>query len=166
LDWDPSGPLGKINPLLPDENPATEKSHLAIWLTPRSPRMQYGLDLSRRLAQRMASVCETHGSRLSVFYPEPPDQSLSDAPDIVVQKVGNRFYKTSRSQLRANHDYLNEGLDVVAIPISVGDWRVSESDGHLNDAANEQVMRGLAEELLKRASRQSVSAESSKGIKP
>src|SRR5438105_2295029 len=36
-----------------DENLASEKTHLALFLTPRSARTQYGLDLSRALMREM-----------------------------------------------------------------------------------------------------------------
>ncbi|MBI4864814.1 MAG: hypothetical protein HY815_31840, partial [Candidatus Riflebacteria bacterium] len=52
-DWDPSDPKNKM-PTLRFENLENEKSHFAVGLYPRSERMQYGLDLTRKLLRSMS----------------------------------------------------------------------------------------------------------------
>ena len=48
-----------------------------------------------------------------------------------------------------NQAYANNGFATFAIPILHERWRVSDTDGHLNCAANDQVMRDLADKIAK-----------------
>jgi hypothetical protein len=49
----------------------------------------------------------------------------------------------------ANQAYVNNGFTTLAMPILLEEWRVSDTNGHLNCAANEQVMRDLAAKIAK-----------------
>src|ERR1051326_9247272 len=63
-----------------DENLATEKTHLAMFLTPRSPRMQYGLDLTRALMREMGALASSHGARFTAFAVSNPETEEASAP--------------------------------------------------------------------------------------
>jgi hypothetical protein len=141
-DWDPAD-TNNPNPHLKHENLDNEKSHFAVSLSPRSRRMEYGLELTRRLLQQIAALCRRHGTRFSVLYTVfEGDQAGTEAP--VVHKVGSRFYIASQAQERANREFINDGFDVLELPVQIKDWRVRPDDAHLNAAANDQVMGLLA----------------------
>jgi hypothetical protein len=146
-DWDPSEPNNK-DPYLKEENLKNEKSHLAFSLYPRSERMQYGLDLMGRLIGKINDTAREHDSSFFLFYTLTPDdqQGLKNEKidDVIVHKRDGLFYRTSFRQLMATIVFVNEGFTKIAIPILLETWRVSETDGHLNCAANDQVMRELA----------------------
>jgi hypothetical protein len=72
-DWDPSDPTN-TNPYLGDENLKNEKSHFSVELYPRSERMQYGLDLTRKLLGRIRGLAEEHQSSFIIFATLSPDE--------------------------------------------------------------------------------------------
>jgi hypothetical protein len=152
-DWDPSDPSNK-NPLLKSENLKNEKSHFSVHLYPRSERMQYGLDLTRKLLGSIRDTASEQHSGFFIFYALTPahDQRRFEnegADDVIVQKRDGLFYRTSSRQTMANMEYANEGFTTLAIPISLETWRVSDTDGHLSCEANDQLMRDLAEKIAR-----------------
>jgi hypothetical protein len=149
MDWDPAGPDKDINLLLKDENFETEKSHHAVFLTPKSERMVYGLQLTRKIIEMINSLCQQNGARFALFYPvvKETEEKMSRL-DPVIKKVGNRFYKSSLSQFKANREFVNGGFESIPALVTTKDWRVSETDGHLNHPANDQVMKILADRIL------------------
>ena len=128
-----------------DENLVTEKSHMSILLTPRSKRMQYGLDLSHALLRRIQDLVRVHNGKFIVFYSGPPHSSDSDKDEMFV--LNGKFYRVSKRQFKANMHDLNNGVATEIIPVTVQDWRVSDEDGHLNREATDQVMSVLADRL-------------------
>ncbi len=153
-DWDPSNPTN-INPILGDENLQNEKSHFSVELYPRSERMQYGLDLTRKLLSRIRNLAERHQSSFVIFaYLTPDEQQMlksNEAKDVIVHKRDGVYYRTSFSLTMANMAYVNEGFTFFAIPILLDTWKVSNTDAHLahlNCMANDQVMRDLAEKIV------------------
>jgi len=130
------------------ENLDNEKSHLAISLTPRSKRMQYGLELTRRLLQKISMLVKSHNGRFVIFRtPEPPEGAGKSLSDVTVHILNGKFYRTSEKQFEENMQYITDGFTSYVIPVTVKDWRVSPTDSHLNRRANEQVMRDLAVRL-------------------
>ena len=127
-----------------DENLATEKSHMAVMLTPRSKRMQYGLDLTRALTLRISETVTAQHGRFVVLQTETND--TAPARD-EVYSLNGRYYKVSRDQFYANWEYINRGLAVEVIRVTVKDWRVSAEDGHLNAEATNQAMSLVADRL-------------------
>ena len=150
-DWDPSDPANK-NPYLPIENLKNEKTHFSVDLHPRSERMQYGLDLTRKLLGRISDLAGEHRSSFFIFDALNPDgqQKLKsrEVDDVIVHKRDGLFYRTSFRQTMANLAYANEGFTFFAIPILLDAWKVSDTDRHFNCKANDQVMRDLAGKLV------------------
>lgn len=136
--WD--GNVGAMR----DENLATEKSHLVLALTPRSKRMQYGLDLTRALMQRIQELVVANNSRLAVF--QADDHSIRREED-QIYVLNGKYYRVSYRQYRDNWTYVNRGFEPAIIPVTVMDWRVGPEDGHLNARAANQVMGDLAKWL-------------------
>src|SRR5262249_25548826 len=60
-----------------DQNFESEKNDKAIFLTPRSDRMQYGLELTRRLLNEISSLVSARHGRFIIFRPDIP---LNDTP--------------------------------------------------------------------------------------
>jgi hypothetical protein len=130
-----------------DEKLDTEKSHMAIILAPRSPRMQYGLDLTRALTQRINRLVAEHQGRMVTF--QTDDHTLASEDD-QVYVLNQKYYRVSKRQFLANWSYVNSGFDTETIPITVKDWRVGPEDGHLNTQATDQAMADLAIRLQSR----------------
>jgi hypothetical protein len=132
--------------LMRQENLGTEKSHLSIFLTPRSERTQYGLDLTRALLSEIQNLVETHSGRFYIFETGSKRPDLGN--DSMVYQLNGKHYRASIAQGHANQEYLNAGFRTFTIPVTVEDSRVGPADGHLNEHAVDQVMRDLATTLI------------------
>jgi hypothetical protein len=127
-----------------DEELDTEMSGLAMLFTPRSKRMQYGLDLTRALLHRIEELVGANGGRLVILH-DDTEPNAADGEEVYV--LNGKYYRTSRRQFRENLAYVNNGFDFEVVPVTVPDWRVSAEDAHLNRNATEQVMIDLANRL-------------------
>ena len=132
--------------LMRQENLETEKTHFAINLNPFSPRMKYGLELTRRLLEEIQSLVTRHGGSFLVFNVVPAGDKASEE----VHMLNKKYYRTSTLQRDENIASMNKGLPWMTIPITVVSWRVSPTDSHLNVSANDQVMRDLATQAIQR----------------
>jgi hypothetical protein len=128
-----------------DEELDTEKSHMAVLFTPRSRRMQYGLDLTRALVHRIRDLVTANHGRLVILQ---VDTGAGDGEGVYV--LNGKFYRVSKRQALANWDYVNQGFDTVIVPVTVPAWRIAAEDAHLNKMATEQVMIDLANRLRSR----------------
>jgi hypothetical protein len=133
------------------ENLKNERTRFSVQLYPRSERMQYGLDLTRKLLGRIRDTASEHRSSFFIFYALSPDDQRrlknEEVDDVIVHKRDGLFYRTSFRQTQANMAYADEGFTTFAIPILLETWTVSDKNTHLNCAANDQVMRALAEKI-------------------
>jgi hypothetical protein len=134
-----------------DENLATEKSHLAGFLKPRSKRLVYGLDLTRALTLRIRGLVNANHAKLVTFQAYDPAFAAEDDQVYVLNK---KYYLVSQRQFMENWSYVNRDIDTEMVPIAEKDWRVGPEDGHLNMQATKQVMRDLAERLKLRVTGQ------------
>jgi hypothetical protein len=132
-----------------DENLATEKSHLVGGLTPRSPRMQYGLDLTRALTLRIQELAAANHAKLVVFQASAGNDGFASDDD-EVYVLNKKYYRVSKRQYLENWNYVNAGFDTETIPVTVKDWRMGPEDAHLNAPATDQVMADLVKRLQSR----------------
>jgi hypothetical protein len=139
--WDTN--LGRMR----DENLDTEKSHMSVMLAPRSKRMQYGLDLTRALIQRIQELVSANHGRLAILWVDTHDFASDDDQ---VYVLNGKYYRVSKRQYEANWSYVNGGFDAEVLPVPVKDWRVGPEDGHLNAQATDRVMADLARRLRSR----------------
>ncbi|MBP6214169.1 MAG: hypothetical protein KA447_14110 [Pyrinomonadaceae bacterium] len=127
------------------ENLDNEKSHLAIYLTPRSDRMQYGLDLTRKLLHEIDDVTRLQGGKFAIF---ATDVSAKEAVQLEgLHVLKGKYYRTSAAQYQENIGYVNGGFDFMTIPVTVDPWRVGPENPHLNEHATDKMMSDLAERI-------------------
>jgi hypothetical protein len=132
-----------------DENLATEKSHLAISLTPISARMQYGLDLTKALVAEIKSLVNNNKGDFVIFNARVSDEKQKIcSTEEVVHLLNGKYYKTSRKQFRDNIEYINANSVSFTVPVTIAKWRVGPEDSHLNEHATDQVMNDLAAQIL------------------
>jgi hypothetical protein len=132
------------------ENFDTDKNDRALTLTPRSPRMQYGLDLTRRLLQEMRSFAASGGAQFVIFRTDAtPGEKRGQAAgaDEVVHALNGKYYKTSDTQYAENLNYLTQGFNSHVIPVTVEPPLVGPEDVHLNEHATDQVIKDLAAKI-------------------
>jgi hypothetical protein len=109
--------------------------------------MQYALDLTRALTERIQELVVAHHGQLVVFH---TDTASLDPVTEQVYVLNQKFYRVSKRQLETNRNYVNRGFAAKVIPLTLPDWRVSAEDGHLNTQATDLVMSALAEQLRRR----------------
>jgi hypothetical protein len=103
--------------------------------------MQYGLDLTRALTQRIQEVTQAKGGKMAIFQ---TDEQTFDSDEDQIYVLNGKYFRVSKRQFEENWNYANQGFTAKVFPITVKDWRVSPDDGHLNQPANDQVMGDLA----------------------
>jgi hypothetical protein len=127
--------------LMRGENLATEKSHMAAMLTPRSPRTQYGLDLTRALLQRIQDLAASKQSKFVIFQ---VDDHYFKSTEEQVYVLNGKYFRVAKQQFDENWRYVHDGFDATIIPVTVADWRVGPDDAHYNERATDQIMGDLA----------------------
>lgn len=145
-DWEVKN--NSNNPLLKNENLENEKSHFAMYLTPPSPRMQYGLDLTRALLKEIEQLCKKNNSKFLIF-----DKRMGgtiESSSIKIQKKGEVFYRSDLFQQTKNKNYVNQGFTSFEIKINTEEWRCSPTDGHLNPNAIRELMIKLVKNMRKK----------------
>jgi hypothetical protein len=130
-----------------NENLSTEKSHLAICLTPRSKRMKYGLDLTSELLNEMKDLVNLNHGKFVVFYTQELQEKFDNEGDEVVHSLNGLFYKTSKKQYVDNLTYLLCEQISKPVLITIRDFQVSPENSHLNERADNLVMSSLAESI-------------------
>jgi len=134
------------------ENLTTEKSHTAVFLTPLSPRMMYGLTLAMKLIGSIASLVARHRGQFFIFGQETSNTMPHDGGE-TVHLLNGKYYRTSQRQYHQNLQSIDHGSTQMTIPVTVKDWRVAPEDSHLNLVDCDQVMRDLAAALSKHLTR-------------
>jgi hypothetical protein len=126
------------------EDLSNDRSEFSLGLTPRSPRMQYGLDLTRKLYQEIEKLVLSHdGQFILIRHETGPIELTSET----VMALNGKYYRWSQLQALEDIDYLTKGFDYYKIPVTLEQWRVGPEDAHLNQHAVDQVMRDLAKQL-------------------
>lgn len=128
------------------ENLDIEKSHLAFNLTPASPRMEYGLQLSNLLLKEMQKKVEEQGGSLMTFRVATPQPKEVKEKETYV--FNDKYYHTSQEQFYENIDRWNADLTHFEIAITNETWKVHVYDNiHLNEHANDEAMKVLADSI-------------------
>jgi hypothetical protein len=134
--------LGNIS----SDDMASEKSHQMIWLTPRSPRTQYSVDLTHRLLEEMSAEARTHGSSFATFLVNRQNVEVDIAKDEeAVFVLNGNYYRVSDRQKQATIADITRGFTSYFLPEPSGESRVGPADAHLNEHAVDETMRHLAQ---------------------
>ncbi len=128
------------------ENLDNEKSHLAVSLSPRSQRMEYGLKLTRKLLEEIEDLVRKNDSELILFRQQIPQADRINGEQVFL--LNGKYYKASSEQEERNVNSINQGFTEIIIPVKLKDYRVAPDDGHLNCRAVDQVMQDLAQRLI------------------
>ena len=146
--WQELWGAGKPNKML-HENLANEKAHLSIYLIPTSERVRYGLDLTRALFTEIQHLTVSNNGQFVLFVVRRNDVTRLE-PDGKphVYFFQEKYYEASFTQMEKNLAYMTDGFDFYAISVQGSDYRVSETNAHLNTKANDQVMHDLAKKTI------------------
>ena len=131
------------------ENFASEKSHHAFSLVPSSPRLQYGLRLTRRLVAEIEAQAAAHDAPFVVLDVAAVHGTYPPRTE-TVYGLNGRYYRLSHAQAEANRRAMQAGFDVIEVRPAIEDWAVSPNDHHLNEAGVAEAMDLLAAALVER----------------
>jgi len=154
-----------------EENLKSEKSHWSILLTPASPRMEYGISLTRQLLRTMEEIASTQGAQFIIFQEDRTTPLARKACEkfpwhrnghFVVEYEG-KFYEADSEQYALVRKKLNDGFRYLSIPITVPSHTVGPANCHLNVEGNRQVLKDLAATLRWRGTVLSHSEDGSNG---
>lgn len=147
-DWQKR--MNELPDYLKYDNFDTDKNDRGMTLTPRSPRVQYGLELTRSLLREMQNLAASHNAQFAIFttdkHPNAP-KAQPEGTDEVVHLLNGKYYKTSITQLNENMAYLTQGFIYFDIPVLVEPSIVGPEDSHLNEHATDQVIKDLAAKI-------------------
>jgi hypothetical protein len=129
-----------------NENLAIEKSHYAIQLTPRSQRMDYGVQLTHTLLQKIEGDVVAHkGSFKTLVVNDGWLFTDKPAADETVYVLNEKYYPTSIRQFAQNVNDLNADLETLRLNVAVENSRFGPTDLHLNEHATDEAMMKLAD---------------------
>lgn len=137
------------------ENLSSEKSHLAIHLTPISPRLNYGVELTRRLVNEIRNTVKRKGGEFLTFRTLTLDQNpLSTSSDCSAQEAAYSLnglsYTVDKSQVDAIYRRINNESDNFEVNLKSHPYPfVSSLDSHLNESTTTGVMVQLGEYIVR-----------------
>jgi len=126
-----------------------EKSHAGLALTPSSKRIQYGIQLTNKLLSSIKNLATKNNAYFLAFTDRRIDFPLPDGAYKVGTEEDPFYIFLSQEMFWKNLALVNEGLEFLIINVTLQDYRY-QNDPHLNDQANDQVMRDLALQLKER----------------
>jgi hypothetical protein len=147
-DWQKR--MNELPDYLKYDNFDSDKNDRAMKLTPRSPRIQYGLDLTHSLLQEMQRLAASHGAQFVIFMADKHPNAAKDqteTADEIVHVLNGKYYKTSEAQYNENLNYLTQGFISYDIPVMIEPSIVGPEDSHLNEHATDQVIKDLAAKI-------------------
>jgi hypothetical protein len=135
-----------------------DKSHWSMWLEQLSPRMRYGIDLTRALYKEMAALAARHGAIFTLFDVNRHtalglEELVKNTPMFqpgrkLVRHDGKLFAVGDQPAYLANIKEISAGFPSIIADIDIKDHVVSPDDGHLNQRGNKRVMEQLADALI------------------
>jgi hypothetical protein len=144
-------PAAPVHVLARTEDLQKEKSHVAILRADDSPRLDYGIRLTRRLLGRIRDLAESHAARFAIFQEDRFAIEARELPegDFFLTSQGYYFPANLRYG-RERRDRTDQGFLFFEIPVHVPDPLISRSNRHLKDAANRDVLDQVADRLIER----------------
>lgn len=134
-----------------DEQPFFNKSHWLLRLTPRSPRILYGIRLTHRLLREIEKETLRQKARFLLFTAEPALGTRylfgTNFKSLELWDWQGKIFRTSFRQWDENWQELSNGFRTLSLTLTTRNWRVSRLDAHLNETANREAMRLLAQQL-------------------
>lgn len=127
-----------------------DRSGLSLFLTPRSPRITYALDLMRQILTEMERTVSQQQGRLALFTAGPIDEMSVIVQGTEVLEVAGKYYEISSEQGLANLEYITRGFSYIHSSVTQPSWAVGPDDGHLNEHAVDEAMANLADQLNSR----------------
>ena len=131
-----------------DEAIEIEKSHYAIFLTPVSDRMRYGISLTRFLLDSIQQTCRTNHAAFSIFAALNNEVTgMSDSTFAVA--ANNKVYLLSKPTFFQNIDSITQGFNFNLFRLNTEWKQISRQDNHhFNHEAQLEIARKIVDDIL------------------
>ena len=123
-----------------------DRTALSMMLVPRSPRIQYGVDITVALLKEMEKSTVDQGGEFATFVAEPRD--LFPMREYV-QELFGKYYRVSTAEYHRVIQDVTRNFASYAVSPTLEEWAVGPEDGHLNEHATDEAMASLAAQLEK-----------------
>jgi hypothetical protein len=147
-------PAGMDRVVTTDQLIGQQRSLWSISQTPRPPRMEYGVELTRAILGRMRALAESKGSRFVVMM----EDNFSPASSTQGARIGFEMFMPGKTavthdwhwimadaeQARATVGDVAAGLPFLYVPIATENPRISPVDNHFVMPANRRFAADLA----------------------
>lgn len=133
------------------ENFLTDRNHQTLHLEPRSERTAYGVRLTLRLLEEIQKLCFGNNADFHILYTQEWEAEAYNRPvdDLVWYELNGKYYGHSSVTFWSNLSELYDPFPRWAVQCTLEDWKVSETDLHFNQKANQQLMGKLAHEIVR-----------------
>ncbi len=111
-------------------------------LSPRSARIQNGIELTRKLLYEIKKLVEFNNGKFAIFNEDRPE-NINSKDNIQVHVLNGKYYKVSRKQARENLDDIYRNLEYYRIPLLMDNYQISPDNTHLNRQARDYVFEKL-----------------------
>jgi len=125
-----------------------EKSHFAIFLTPRSERMHYGIQLTRFLLDSIRQTCHVKSADFAIFTALNNEvEAISDSS--FSEEKNGYVYTFSKRMFFDNITAIMQGFDFHLFKLTT-DWKqISRQDNHhFNHEAQNEIAHKIVDQIL------------------
>jgi hypothetical protein len=131
-----------------EEPIGVEKSHYSIFLTPRSERMKYGIQLTRFLLDSIQETCHANKADFAVFL-ALNDGVVSMRDSSFSVKVYDQVYLLSKAMFFENVDAIMQGFPFHLFKLDTEWKQVSRQDNHhFNHEAQTEIAHKIVDQIL------------------
>jgi hypothetical protein len=138
----------EVELVLGPENFDNEKTHVNIALTPRSPRLDYSIRLTRALLREIADLCARYGTRLLVFYVDTGPTGAPEEPTPF--EIAGRVVTLSNAAARAVIRETLAGVPTLVLGGDRPEFHISRTNHHFNAVGNRHFMTEVARQIAER----------------
>jgi hypothetical protein len=131
-----------------DEAIEIEKSHYAIFLAPRSKRMEYGIQLARFLLDSIQQVCHANNAAFATFAALNNEVEAMSDSSFSVEKKG-KIYMLSKNMFFDNIAAVMQGFDFHLFRLNTEWKQISRQDNHhFNHEAQTEIAHKIVDQIL------------------
>jgi hypothetical protein len=135
----------EVELVLSTENFDNEKTHVSIALTPRSPRLDYSIRLTRALLREITRLCASHRADFLAFYVDTGPTGAPEEPTSF--DVSGRVLTLSNIAARGAIRELLADVPSLELKGHRPEFHMSRTNHHLNEAGNRYFMTEVARQI-------------------
>jgi len=120
-----------------------EKTHLVLGLTPTSERLWYGMNLTNKLISEISTLSVSKNADFAIIQIQATESKVS-----TIYVEDGLFWKFSKHEFEQNPRTINRNFRTLYFEIDWDNWKVSQTDTHINCTSMRKVFEIISEKLL------------------